>query len=214
MFYMLERTETPLQDLDVGAWLALSQITGDLPLPSAEEIKRFNMNTLLDSLNDPMFRYESDWSYKEQWMEKCPEWPMQSRRMREMSRKFTELQYRVLARDALDAGYPVQFGTYEKLNKTANALVSFCEVGDYARYDLSEDSPDASWRTFRDCNPSKCYSIFTGRRSVPLKKHWLDLDSHEIADIVDHKSTNGSGKSGFFSTIGKLLPGRKNKILP
>ena len=50
-------------------------------------------------------------------------------------------------------------------------------------------SPNASWRTFRDCNPSKCYSIVTGTRAVPLKCKWLDLDGHSIEDIVDTGNT-------------------------
>ena len=83
------------------------------------------------------------------------------------------------------SGYPLDFGTYEKLNKKGKALASMNLIAECARYDMDDDSPDASWRTFRDCNPSKCCSIFTGTRAAPFKCPWLELESCKTTDIVD-----------------------------
>ena len=84
---------------------------------------------------------------------------MSSLPMKGMMRNYWDLQYRLIARDALDSGYPLEIGTYKKLNKKGTALVSFGVIDECARFEMDEDSPDASWRTFRDCNPSKCHSI-------------------------------------------------------
>lgn len=55
----------------------------------------------------------------------------------------------------------------------------------HSRYEMDQDSPDASWRTFRDHDPSNFRSIFTGTKAVPLKGRWLELDNcSEITDVV------------------------------
>ena len=113
--------------------------------------------------------------------------------MKQMSRNSLDLQFRILARDMADANYPLHIGSYNKLNEKGRALVEFNHVCGYARYDLDEESRDASWRTFRDCNPSKCYSIMTGTKAVPLRCRWLDLNGDSKEDIVN--KTNGKQKS-------------------
>ena len=87
--------------------------------------------------------------------------------------------------DASDSGYPLDIGTFEKLNEKGRGLVTANMISEYARYNMDKDSPDAEWRTFRDHNPSGCRSIFTGVRSVPLKCCWMELESCELIDIVD-----------------------------
>ena len=106
-------------------------------------------------------------------------------RYQALARSSAEGQYHFLAREARDSGYPLDIGTFKKLNKKGEALLSIDLISDYARYEMDEDSPDASWRTFRDCNPSKCLSIFTSTSAVPLKCHWLDIESCKASDIVD-----------------------------
>merc|ERR1719491_536499 len=87
-----------------------------------------------------------------------------------------DFQYRIMARDMCDANYPFTIGSYKKLNEKGKSLVTFSLACHAARHELDEESSDAKWRTFRDCNPSKCYSIMTGTKAVPLKCRWLDLD--------------------------------------
>eukprot|EP00571_Detonula_confervacea_P008383 CAMPEP_0172327738 /NCGR_PEP_ID=MMETSP1058-20130122/59989_1 /TAXON_ID=83371 /ORGANISM="Detonula confervacea, Strain CCMP 353" /LENGTH=659 /DNA_ID=CAMNT_0013044821 /DNA_START=186 /DNA_END=2165 /DNA_ORIENTATION=+ len=188
MMFLCEEVDVPLFGLDIAAWLLLAQITGDLPLPSPQERKKFNMETLGNAMNDPYFRLLHDSNYAKQWRMAIGDdhWAEDhsNRRSKDLERSHLDLQYRFLARDAQDSGYPLQLGTFEKLNKKGKALVECNMVADYARYDLNKDSADASWRTFRDCDPSKCKSIFTGTRAVRLKRRWLELDSCKTADIV------------------------------
>jgi len=189
MFFMYEESNVPLLNLDIIAWRTLAQITGDLPLPQPEEMHQFNISTLLDAMNIPEVRYLADDNYRKQWDQTIgrDHWVEDHRdhRCKAMTRSHWDHQYRVLARDALDSGYPVDIGTYEKLNEKGNDLVSSNMVCEFARYEMDNDSPNASWETFRDCDPSKCHSIFTGTKAAPLKKHWLELESCEIVDIVD-----------------------------
>lgn len=50
MMFFLERIDTPLMDIDVTAWLLLAQITEDITLPSTNEMKEYNLATLLDAM--------------------------------------------------------------------------------------------------------------------------------------------------------------------
>ena len=199
LHFLMERTETPLIDLDVAAWLALAQIIGDLPLPSISEMKQCNLDTLLHALEDPMLRGDNEENYKNRWWQVNDDhwsFDVHDKRTKQMSKSYLELEHRILARDMVDANYPLQIGTFSKLNEKGKALVEFNNICSYARYNLDDESPNASWRTFRDCNPSKCYSIVTGTRAVPLKCKWLDLDGHSIEDIVDTSSSNKQGLTG------------------
>lgn len=105
-----------------------------------------------------------------------------------LTEEFWGVQYRFLAREAVDSGYPLDLGTFEKLNERGEALVSFNVIGEHFRYGMDKDSPDAEWRTFRDGDPAGCYSIFTGTPSVALKGRWLDLESCNKQDIVEQQS--------------------------
>ena len=60
MFFIFEDCDVPLFNIDVNAWRTLAQVTGDLPLPPPEEMRRFNMETLLNAMHDPKFRKLSD----------------------------------------------------------------------------------------------------------------------------------------------------------
>jgi hypothetical protein len=35
---------------------------------------------------------------------------------------------------------------------------------------------DAEWWTFRDVDPARFQSVYTGSKFAPLKGHWMDLD--------------------------------------
>ena len=218
MMFFIERTDVPIFDLDITAWLMLAHIMGDLLLPSVKEMQQFNLETLSDVLKDPVCRGYDDENYKNRWWAVNDDhwtYNYSDKRMKQMIRQYTELQYRLLARDMVDAKYPLQIGTYNKLNEKGKALVEFNQVCGYARYDLDWKSPEASWRTFRDCNPTKCYSILTGTRAVPLKCHWLDMKGDAIDDIVDkgEQQKVGKGKSKsvvktkLFSTLSNMKMG-------
>lgn len=188
MMFLSERTDTPLLDLDVSAWLLLEHMAGGAPLKSPKEMRQFNLEMLLDALKDPICRGYDDENYRKRWWQVDDDhWSndARDRRMKRMDGRYLDLQFRILARDMLDAKYPLRIGSYKKLNGKGRALVEFNMVCGRARYDLDGRSPDAPWRTFRDCDPSGCYSIMTGTRAAPLKCRWLDIDGQGKEDIVD-----------------------------
>ena len=60
MFFMFDFSDSPLFELDIFAWRILAQIAGDLPLPSPEEMRRYNVDMMLHLLNDPQTRFDCD----------------------------------------------------------------------------------------------------------------------------------------------------------
>ena len=67
MFFIFESSDSPLFELDVLAWRTLAQIVGDLPLPSVEEMQRYNMEVLLHLLNDPQMRFDCNDAVSSSW---------------------------------------------------------------------------------------------------------------------------------------------------
>jgi len=205
IFFMLESVhEEHLLALDVTAWLFLAQITGDLPLPADCEINQFNRETLIEAMDSPLLRRQVDPAYRAKWENtiRVDHWAEDRSdcRTRDMIWNLWDIQYRILARDALDSGYPLGIGSFDTLNERGQALVSFNMITDYARYELDEGSSE-NWDTFRDCDPSRCYSIFTGQRASPLKRQWLDLDGSELEEIVDGETGDGDGGTGITPEI-------------
>eukprot|EP00585_Thalassiosira_rotula_P001324 CAMPEP_0196146124 /NCGR_PEP_ID=MMETSP0910-20130528/22266_1 /TAXON_ID=49265 /ORGANISM="Thalassiosira rotula, Strain GSO102" /LENGTH=626 /DNA_ID=CAMNT_0041408267 /DNA_START=21 /DNA_END=1901 /DNA_ORIENTATION=- len=192
MMYFLERTDTPLLDMDIQAWLLLAYITGDLSLPSKDEMKKFNLLTLLEGYKNPSVRYDSEENYGEHWYSFAKKhedhWSndLSDERAKQLGRDHGDFNFRLLARDMQDVKYPTQIGTFSKLNEKGRSFVNLGVGSDNARTCLNKDSPDASWRTFRDeKNPSKYCSIMTGTRAAPLKCRWLDLNGCSVDEIVD-----------------------------
>ena len=203
MYFQGERLDSPLLDLDVQAWLLLAHITDELALPSVKEMKQFNLQALMDEMQDPYIRLEIDTNYEKRYDEVIwdddKHWTNQfgSKRCREMEKKQIDLQYRVAARDMVDAKYPLDIGTYKKLNEKGKALVEFDLITgfDAHQVDLVEGSKDSSWKTFRDCDCNKIYSIMTGTAAMPLKRHWLDLEDYGIDGICEHADDIVGAKS-------------------
>lgn len=185
MMFVKERMDVPLFDLDVQAWLLLSHITNN-HLPSVEEMHKWNNEQFDKEMNDVMLRYQLEMNFKQRWWNvEEDHWTYNhfDDRSKQFYKDYYELQYRILARDMADSKYPLNIGTYQGLNEKGLALVNFNMSCSYARYSLDEESPDAEWRTFRDCAISDSYcSIFTGTKGVPLKGHWMDLrgDDYDI----------------------------------
>lgn len=246
MFVIYDIFEAPLLSLDIAAWLMVSQMTGDLPVPNTDEMHSFNMETLLDCMNDPFFRYDADGvsislfvcvatccttvihsaplsilngqNYKEQWKLVCSDeehWSndTMSIGMKAIHRNFHNLEHRLLARDAFDSGYPLDLGTYGELNEKGKALVAIHTDNEYSRYEMDASTPDASWRTFRDCDPSQCRSIFTGTESIPLKGRWLELEGCEMKDIIGDSSGQDEECSDEICSVDNVS-GSPTKISP
>mmetsp|Transcript_12627 Transcript_12627/g.19053 ORF Transcript_12627/g.19053 Transcript_12627/m.19053 type:complete len:611 (-) Transcript_12627:155-1987(-) len=204
MMFMMGRLDAPLLDLDVQAWLLLAHLTDDITLPSEKDMKRFNLQALMDELQDPYIRAEIDKNYDDHWDDSLDDdhWMYQfgDKRAREIEKNTLTLQCRFLARDMIDASYPLDLGTYKKLNGKAKDIVEMQVVSgfDFHQLELVEGSRDSSWKTFRDGNPTNIRSIMTGTKAVPFKCHWLDLEGDGIDDICGTPAPlnlKGKGKS-------------------
>ena len=182
MMFLKERMDVPLFDLDVQTWLLLKHITSN-HFPSVESMNKWNIEQFMREMDDVMFRYQLDMNFKKRWWNVGDDhWTYDhfDSRSKQFYTDHYRLQYQILARDMMDSNYPLDIGSYEELNKKGNDLMEFNVQCSYARYSLDEESPDAEWKTFRDCTPSDCYqSIFTGTKAAPLKRHWIDLSEND-----------------------------------
>lgn len=76
---------------------------------------------------------------------------------------------------------------------------------DAHQVELVEGSKDSYWKTFRDCNPSKVYSIHTGTKAVPFKCNWLDLEGESVEDICGAPMPLKAKGKGKASVVKKIL---------
>lgn len=208
MMFLFERFDQPLLDLDIQTWLLLALITGDIPTPSAEEMKLFEFRELLGQMDDPYARQRVEDNYSKRWGSISDDhwsYEMSDERTKQVLMKYFDLQISLLARDMVEAKYPLQIGTLEKLNEKGKAIVAFSVSTVYDRYGLDRGTPDVSLRTFRDANASNYYSIITGTIAAPLKSPWLDLNGNCVQDIVDTPKTDLRFALAFVLVILSLL---------
>jgi len=180
MMYLTDAdSETPLFEIDVAAWLCLSQITGDTPVLGRNEMEREVQQHMLEEMDHPYLRWEMDMNYFEA-LNQLPDdhWsndPKDSR-SQEIVQKLAEYYTKAVARNMRLAKYPVDFGTFDKLNddgrKHVQLYISSCD----ARISLERQSEEAEWKTYRDFDPNRFRSIFTGQEACALPKHWLALE--------------------------------------
>ena len=180
MMFLTSQTDNPLFGVDVNAWLLMRFITGARDIPSAQEMMKQNEQDALDQMQNPYIRYCMDGNYvkafdKEKW----------TRKMKSLYEKYEaehyEIYYRVLARSIQEAGYPVSYGTYDKLNDTARTIMKNDTLSSEHRYTLNpRNKKENQWRTFRDyTNGKKFKSVFTGMNAISLKQRWLDIDADD-----------------------------------
>jgi len=187
MMFSFDMSENPILAVDIAMWLLLAHIMGDIPIPSQQQMKQYNLKILLDLLDTPFWRYYEE-NYMNRWYDIDDDhwsYDVSDKRMIDMLKDYFAKDMKIVARDCCDAKHPLQIGTYENLNERGEAFVEFNLVDSFHRYDLDEESPDSSWKTFRDFDPSnKIYSVMTGTKAVPLKCRWLDIDGECKEDIV------------------------------
>jgi Flavin-binding monooxygenase-like len=172
-------SEFPVLWLEALAWLCLAYITGDARTPSIEEMERNIHEQMMDEMNIAYLRWSMDRNYFEamdvlgdnHWSD-----DREDPRCTQENRAFYRYFMSVIARDFKDSKYPVDFGTYEELNENGNLMVDLGINNLTMRHLLREDSPDSDWRTYRDVDPTKFRSIYTGQCAYPFPKPWLELD--------------------------------------
>ena len=186
MMFMKFEFENPLFGIDVSSWLLMRSIVGLKEIPSAEEMLRQEKHKALHTMNNPLHRCMIDKNYFEaidrNW-EKFPNRPeskMELLDQLELDYEETNTEIRLLARYIQEAHYPVNFGSFDELNETANNYIKFDSMTYDHRAELTEEDAD-NGRTFRDYSDGNGFhSVFTGTRSVPLKHRWLDMDENDL----------------------------------
>ena len=178
MMYLFEYSDYPLMEIDVAAWLCSAHVCGDITIPSMKEMRKENRKQILEEMNG-MYRYYLDKNYSSA----CANFPEDhwyhdtcSEGYKTYLREWGSFVIKSLTRDQIDAGYPIKFGCKEKLNEIGERLLDNYVADSRSRYLLCEDDEDSKWRTFRDVEPSRFTSLFTGTKAVPLKGRWLDID--------------------------------------
>jgi len=192
MMYLSEYTDFPILYIDVNAWVCLGYICGDVEIPPIHEMERRMMQQLVDEMSIPELRKGRDDNFykvldalpADHWYKK--EDPSDDRYLQFWRENITYM-VKVLARDMLIGGYPVDFGTYEELNNRGESLVTMGLIDEMSKCLLKKDGPDSAWRTFRDSDPKPFRSLHTGTTAAPLEGHWMDLDDdgHVLAHHDD-----------------------------
>jgi thioredoxin reductase len=180
MMYLHEHGEYPLLDIDIGAWLCLAYITGEKEIPTKEQMLEVNRLDLLNSMHEMGIRYDIDENYMEAW-DALPDdhWinDTLSSEYRAYYLEDSSYAVRIIARDMVDASYPLQFGNIDELNEAGEKLLYMMCRSSFGRFDLEKCDEDTKrWKTFRDMDPSPYSSLITGTKSVPLKGKWLEID--------------------------------------
>merc|ERR1712008_408713 len=125
MAYEFENT---LFGIDVSAWLLMRSVAGLRDMPSAEEMLKQERDAAFHALNIPGYLCLMDKNYieavEENWeqlpgrLESKHEW------LDEAQTDYEEnMDVRMLARYIQEAEYPVNFGSVDELNETANAYM-------------------------------------------------------------------------------------------
>eukprot|EP01083_Nonionella_stella_P048212 129058_1 len=64
MMYIYEKSDYPLMEIDVAAWLCVANILGDTIIPTKKEMIRANEQNIMNEMNS-LHRYKIDSNYNE-----------------------------------------------------------------------------------------------------------------------------------------------------
>eukprot|EP00587_Corethron_hystrix_P003056 CAMPEP_0113307440 /NCGR_PEP_ID=MMETSP0010_2-20120614/6284_1 /TAXON_ID=216773 ORGANISM="Corethron hystrix, Strain 308" /NCGR_SAMPLE_ID=MMETSP0010_2 /ASSEMBLY_ACC=CAM_ASM_000155 /LENGTH=680 /DNA_ID=CAMNT_0000162295 /DNA_START=411 /DNA_END=2452 /DNA_ORIENTATION=- /assembly_acc=CAM_ASM_000155 len=184
-----ENLDTPLLEIDIQAWTLLAIILGDILIPSEEIMHQQNEADMMDFMDYPEARYMVDSNYYEanQALSKVSEgkqhWSFNITDPRTLahSKDLERISLRLVARKMRDSGYPLDIGSFEKLNEKGEQYLINNQIAWLCRLLLEENGGS---ETFRDCNPRDIQSIHTGKQPVPLRKLWIDLEESDYADLL------------------------------
>lgn len=180
MFLLEERDDYPILNIDVMAWMFLRFVTGGSEIPSAEEMRKRNIEQcLFEMKTSPLARFHCDLAYGEAYEEAAelrdPEWEL----FEQILWNDTLLEFKIMARIMQEADYPLKIGTSDELNEKGKQLY------EYAQLDSAHRENATSTTTFRDAEEAhKFTSIFTGTAAISLKKPWLEIDENVDEDLV------------------------------
>ena len=174
MFYIHEMAYYPLIEVDIAAWHCMAHITGDMEVPSQEEMIEQSRTELLKKMQDHWLRYSIDEEY---WYEV----EMRGSHLFDVEMRvmgdYMSGEIKSLAHKMNNAKYPLRLGSYDKLNEIGEKLAQMTNQDVNNRWNLDlESEDDRVWKTFRDVDPSPYASFMTGMKSTSLKGRWLEID--------------------------------------
>jgi len=189
MMIMREGNEFSLLSLDICAWLCLAYVIGDVNIPSPEEMQMENVNIIRKEMNISNIRSSLDANYAKAIDNLDDDhWSNDMKDLRYLD-SWLEVQKHELElySDYMKkAGYPFNFGTSDNLNEKGRQFFHICKLGSHYRINTPKGKNGESL-TFRDGDTNMLRSIHTGTRSIPLRKHWLELTEHDYNDLLEKK---------------------------
>lgn len=191
MFLEYEWFPYPLAGIDINAWMLMRILTGTFELPSKDEMKKQNLDDALEQLQIPYVRYCVDKAFQDAyWANADPDEKKLSyyeRAFYKSAPEYSKMYYRLAARTMEDAKYPMSYGSYEQVNELAEQCLQSSLWGYEHRSSLNQCNEDGrSWMTFRDVKDTERHcSMFTGSKSVPLKKKWLESEAGDERSILN-----------------------------
>jgi len=185
MMYMIEYGDSPLNSLEIKAWMLSRVVSSQIALPSPEQMRAEEKEILLEYLKCPMVRYWSDWKYQETMDDARDKDELYFGTWNEhVEDQLRDLECRILGETMNRFQYPVSF--IKPDNKTFTdyyhaMMVAWngdsrylCEI----EYDTTKEVD--GWRSFRDYpGITKIRSYFTGIHAKLLPKPWVELDGSE-----------------------------------
>jgi len=183
MMFIYTTTSSFIPDTDSIAWLLALYVSGDIVLPSLEEMKKRNFLDKMDEMNVPYIRRQIDQNYDDAistLSRKRGHWLTTSRRDPGYDEFYAEGMrhaIKLIARNQQESGHGGDFGTYNDLSPRGEALLAQFVDEDWSRK-FPIDPVESEWRTFRDLDPTPYTSLYTGAKAAPLKAHWIDLDNN------------------------------------
>lgn len=189
MMIMKEANEFPLLSLDICAWLCLAYVIGDVKIPSPEEMQIENENIIRKEMNTSNIRYSLDANYAkaidnlgdDHWLN-----DMRDPRYADFCSEGHKYELELYSDYMKKAGYPFNFGTSDNLSEKGRQFFHICNFWSHYRINTPKGE-NGETLTFRDGDPSMLRSIHTGTKSIPLRKHWLELTEHDYDDLLEKK---------------------------
>ena len=194
MFFIYPMSSAFIPEIDAAAFLVAAYVSGNVALPTKEEMETRNMLDKIDEMSVPSCRKVMDENYHDahtklwdtnHWLYTNARHPKYDAYVAETTRH----SLKIIARYQQTSWHGGGFGSYDKLSPRGEALLAQYAEEEWSRViDDTGDSKDLDWKTFRDIDPSPFQSLYTGTKAVPLKAHWMDLDD-EGEVLVQRKSS-------------------------
>ncbi len=179
MCYIFENTNYPLLEVELAAWHCMRFVTGELEIPSREQMEESLRMDIINKMDDHLSRYQLDeeYWYKFQKFHSSiildADWETEIYMDHLRIRKNIEEVAGIM--DVVK--YPLRLSNSNgELNDAGIKLLAMAIHNDNSRYETADIEADVEWKTFRDTDPSSYASILTGMKSVPLQGKWLDID--------------------------------------